>query len=255
MGSAIIKCAGEFLISRSTLSAPIIPINPIEPDAVSGLILWLKADAGVTYDGSGNVTFWQDQSGEGNDFASESGGEPIFVSSEINSKPVIDFAGSKYLSASVDYNFTGQTFICVFKYSQNATNYGRLISQWDGTTRDFLVQDSYLPFLKNQGSNEIATYAGGWFFGESVSDGLPYIAISRHDGSNFYLQLNNNAEQSDQSTLNTHISDFRISASNVGELADFFNSKIAEIVIYDNAISQSNKNGLLAYLNNKYAIY
>lgn len=242
-----------FFPQFSNLFVP--PYIPFSPKSITGLILWLKADAGVTYNGSNEVTIWQDQSDEGNDFTAESGYAPVFISSEINSKPAIDFADSKYMSASVDYNITGESFVIVFKYSDLANTYGRIFSQWDGTTYDFSVQDSYLPFLKNQGSDEIATYAGGWFFGESVSDGLPYIAISRHDGSNFYLQLNNNAEQSDQTTLNTHISDFRISASNVGGVTDFFNSKIAEIIVYNRSITSGEISNLKNYLNNKYGVY
>ena len=37
-----------------------------DPSQLSGLKLWLKADTGVTVDGSGNVSSWADQSGNNN---------------------------------------------------------------------------------------------------------------------------------------------------------------------------------------------
>lgn len=37
------------------------------PTDIDGAVLWLRADLGVTLDGSGNVSAWADQSGNGND--------------------------------------------------------------------------------------------------------------------------------------------------------------------------------------------
>jgi len=226
------------------------------PTDIAGLIVWVKADTGISQSG-GVVTSWADQSGQGNDFASSAGAEPTLISSEINSLPAVDFAGDKYMTASVNYTFTGQTFLIVFKYSSNASTYGRLFSQWDeNNTNDFELADSYLPFLRFQGQDEIATYANAWFFAESVSDGNAYLAISKHNGSTFTLQINNGSEVADSSTLNAAIATFAISASNAYFLGnDTFNSKVAEILVYSRALNSQELDNLKTYLNGRYAIY
>ena len=228
--------------------------NPSQLIPTSGLSLWLKADAGVTTSGS-NVTAWADQSGNGNTMTAEIGAEPLYAPNGLNGKPVIDFNNSKYLTANVDYTLTAQTSIAVFKYSSNSSTYGRIISQWDGSTWDFQLPNSYIPFLKNEGNEQIATYAGGFKIPKAVMDGSNYIAISKHNGSQFTLRLNGGNEQSGESTLNTHISKIRISASNVLGSSDFFNSKIAEVIIYNREITGLERQQIESYLNAKYAIY
>jgi len=72
------------VLSGCTVQAPI---------PTSGLQLWLKADAGVTLNGS-SVSKWTDQSSNGNDaFELDSPRQPLFVRDGLNGKPVIRFDG------------------------------------------------------------------------------------------------------------------------------------------------------------------
>lgn len=66
----------------------------MSPDALPGLALWLKADAGITLEGN-NVLNWDDQSGNNNDAAVFAGSlRPAFVNNVINGFPVVRFDGS-----------------------------------------------------------------------------------------------------------------------------------------------------------------
>jgi hypothetical protein len=91
------------------------------PTAVptSGLALWLRADAGVTTDGSGNVSAWADQSPNGNNAVqSSSGDRPTPVSSEINGEPVVRFNGSTdYLTVpdNSSLDISNVTIIAVYQ--------------------------------------------------------------------------------------------------------------------------------------------
>jgi photosystem II stability/assembly factor-like uncharacterized protein len=59
----------------------------------SGLQLWLKSDAGVTLDGS-TVSAWGDQSGNGNDaLQPNSGRQPMLINNGLNNEPVLHFDG------------------------------------------------------------------------------------------------------------------------------------------------------------------
>lgn len=63
------------------------------PKSVDDLLVWLKGDAGVLTSGS-NVTSWEDQSGNGNNFTATN--NPQFVTSvgSINSQNAIEFDGT-----------------------------------------------------------------------------------------------------------------------------------------------------------------
>lgn len=58
----------------------------------TGLAAWYNAENGVTTDGSGNVTAWQDLTGNGNDAVAGSNA-PELVAGSLEGKPVIHFEG------------------------------------------------------------------------------------------------------------------------------------------------------------------
>lgn len=63
------------------------------PIPAVGLQLWLKADAGVTLNGS-TVSKWVDQSGNGNHAIQlDAGRQPVLVSKALNGKPALRFDG------------------------------------------------------------------------------------------------------------------------------------------------------------------
>ena len=113
----------------------IIEVNAVE--AINGLEVWLRADAGVVTSGS-EVTSWQDQSGNGNDFVgtADAGTRPTFVSSStpLNSQPSINFAGNgdhfvdsdgeNYINGSTEF-----TMFMVYKSDQTNTDRGLFIAE------------------------------------------------------------------------------------------------------------------------------
>jgi hypothetical protein len=52
---------------------PVSSATPFSPSDLDSLVLWLKADAGVTKDGSNYVSSWADQSGNGNNATQATG--------------------------------------------------------------------------------------------------------------------------------------------------------------------------------------
>ena len=89
-------------------SAPVwIGVNPSGGGELTftGLALWLKADAGVTLNGS-TVSGWADQSGQGRNAAqSTSGSQPTLVPAVLSGKPVVQFDGvNDFLTFSFPVN-------------------------------------------------------------------------------------------------------------------------------------------------------
>ena len=77
----------------------------VAPPVTLGLKLWLRSDAGVTLDGSGHVTRWADQSGAGHDYARQASyidpfGQyhaftpPSLAAGGPNAAPVVSFDGA-----------------------------------------------------------------------------------------------------------------------------------------------------------------
>lgn len=72
------------------------------PDANTNLATWFRADKGVTRDADGNVTGWEDQSGNGHHLDTVRG-TPDFIEGIINGRPAIYFDGLESLADSGDY--------------------------------------------------------------------------------------------------------------------------------------------------------
>ena len=93
--------AGQAGYGLGSIAAPTANTGPggLESTAYSsGLLYWLKADEGVTADGSNKVSAWADQSSEGNDFAQATAGiQPELVAGAMggNGLPALRFDGDQ----------------------------------------------------------------------------------------------------------------------------------------------------------------
>ena len=68
---------------------------PFTPKSIDGLVLWLDANAGITKDVNGQVSQWDDQSGEDNHAAqSTPASQPIHEANIVNGRPVVRFDGA-----------------------------------------------------------------------------------------------------------------------------------------------------------------
>ena len=87
-----------------------------QPIPTTGLQLWLKADAGVTLNGS-KASRWADQSGNGNDaIQPDLPRQPLLVKDALNGKPTIRFDGlDDRLGLTGSKRMTQISFFMVFK--------------------------------------------------------------------------------------------------------------------------------------------
>jgi hypothetical protein len=252
-------------ITATAIRASAIPL--------SGLSLWLKADAGVTLSGS-NVTAWADQSGNGrNASPADITSYPTFNSSDLNSKPTISLSsivGETNKSLIISGNPMGAlgTTAFVVNYVEPA------VFPTDGEGGD-----ANGALLGNFGS---ATDGSHWPYGllgtASVYDsfatdtrkndlGLPtgitsWNIYSVHSQDNDWKIFCNGTEfYSDESNVYSNAiansSNLRIGMQNNNPYAGYqiFKGKVAEVVIYNRVLTISERQQVEAYLNTKYAIY
>jgi len=226
-----------------------------------------NSGAGKTYPFEGTsittnfVTSWTDQSGTSKNMFASAGNEPTFIASELNGKPVIDFATNKYLTASFNQiNITEQTTFTIFKFSSNLTSYARVFSQSDGINPGYQTSGNILPLMRKDGTNDMWCYSeqDNWLVSSPTSLDSWYISTTR-TGANGAFSLNSNSIQTFNSSINANISKMRVGAEiealNELNALDYFNSKVAEVIVYTRSLTDTEIKQVQGYLNAKYAIY
>lgn len=91
LNTSLLQSNGVYTVTvngvRDAMSAQSVPANS-QVSVGSELVLWLKADAGVTADASGFVSAWADQSGNGNHATQPADGfKPLLVSNVLTENP------------------------------------------------------------------------------------------------------------------------------------------------------------------------
>ena len=226
------------------------------PANISGLSLWLKADAGVTTSGS-NVTAWADQSGNGQNATAAGSYRPTFVSTDaqFNNKPSIlfDGVGNSFVIPSINFNInTNNSIFVAFRVS-------------DGETGTFLTQGgagNYFIGITDNALNISNSNTAGIIAAGLASDNTKNIVSATNNNYSFTL-YQNGSQVGDTTVYNEFINDGTemliggdTSTVNSGQADSYWlNGKIAEIIVYNRAVTTPERQQVEAYLNTKYAIY
>lgn len=235
-------------------------IIPAPPSA--GLQVWLKADAGVTTSGS-NVTAWADQSGVGNNFTTGAG-TPVLLSagSGINGLPAVRFN-----------NGGGNDHTCYLTAIFNP-------SAWAGITVLYVVRMASSGSIPSYNTT-IGWHSGGvwWSFNSGsalAGDGqgvgwagaLGSVLLGAYSPTPVNSQVIYEAYQYQKTTWtmsgafagtksDTSFPTSAVTAivgSNSGVPGDQSTSDIAEILVYDHALSAADLATAHGYLQGRYGV-
>lgn len=244
-----------------------------QPSDVSGLFLWYRAHSIGIPTGSA-VTYWQDDSGSGNDLTPFTSSNPIFptyITNVLNGYPVVRFNGTtNYLykanNASLNLSPSSLTLFTVYKTNNDSTE--QIVCANDnvggvGSKNSFII-----------GINNI--YPSGWYFarGKDAGLGLNFLyASSIHEGfrfspgSQFVLRSDGWNPASHNFSFGlygaevaTGIQSMSVSTSNTfkvgyGDFSSlYFNGDIAEIVGYNRMVTSGEYFSIAQYLLFKYAL-
>jgi hypothetical protein len=222
------------------------------PADLSGLSLWLKADAGVTLSGS-NVTAWADQSGNGKNATAIV--SPIYATNSINGKPALVFANNAYLTTANIFNGANPRSMFAVYYIDSENYSNTVIAQ---SNEDNTDTGTYF-MLQSRIDLDSSPYLAG--YGDDLS-GPAYVTpqlllgMADYDGTTARLFKNGTQSNSESKSYNTHNGSFYIGAFNeFGTIQEKFGGKIAEIVVYSRVLTTQERQQVEAYLNTKYAIY
>ncbi|WP_139958815.1 T9SS type A sorting domain-containing protein [Flavicella sediminum] len=235
------------------------------PPSVTGNILWLRADIGVT--GSGTVTNWADQSGSGFD-ATNTGNGPEKLgdgtaTDGLNFNPTIEFIESSSEDLEIGGNgiLGNSTYSHLWVYgvssSTSASNASYLFSnsvsggsvslQAPNTSSQLSYQTPSGGTLSNtwgSSTNTFNIWNGGSSTGTSTPSGTRN-AIYR-DGEELNSSNTNNGSFSGNNSATFIGSD--------PNGANFFNGQIAEVMVFNTVPTSNEQQEIHSYLAIKYGI-
>jgi hypothetical protein len=232
------------------------------PQLGSNLLLWLRADNGVTAS-SGLVSSWTDQSGNSlTATQSVTADKPTLTASTINHSvlPTVSFNGtSTYLSSPTGFAGlnTGYSAFIVCKPA-NGTSTGDLCSMGNASNSDAII-----PQIINTNA-KLFVYNGAT--ASSVVTTTTPISSSNYQlleetvqpgATNSLGTIFVNGAQAIQSTTLNNPNNISRTSNLIGAgsgPASWFNGGIAEILIYNTALSASQRAALESYVLSKYGV-
>ncbi|MBO9606785.1 MAG: discoidin domain-containing protein [Paenibacillaceae bacterium] len=223
-------------------TAPVAPASPpggFIPTANLGL--WLKADAGVTKNGSDRVSRWADYSGSGADAeVLDSSAMPLWVANALNGKPALRFDGTQSLIAHdfVDIDMRDFTMTFVLKPAV-LVDYNQAIGSAGGWGEAaFRASANGTLYAGPDGDSRIVTTSG------QIQSGVTQIFTYKYSGGSAWL-YRNGALIGSASGLETGYPTPGFAMNPNGD--------VPEVVVYKSALSDTDRGTVETYLRDKYA--
>ena len=239
--------------------------SPFVPSQIGGLTIWLKADAGITKDGSDRVSNWNDQSGNNNHFTQATGtAKPLYTASAKNGLPAIVFDGTSDYMASAAFTLGAfSLFSVVSRKWQTATYAGLFRHNLTATTGQGFFTTSSVVYGWN--SAEFVVSGNGFQDTQSPRAIGPYGSLTNDTyhlistgcgASNTFLRLNKTSVA--RTTTNASITAVSATAAIGTDAAllnaDWWDGGIAELLIYNSVLSAGDIAKVETYLSSKWAI-
>lgn len=239
------------------------PAFSFTPDELTGLELWLKADAGLTESG-GNVTAWLDQSGNSRNPTVQ--GTPAYTASGLNGKPIVQFDGTSdwlQMGTGLTLALAGKS-ACEMIMVLRRDNSGRLDPLIDlsiNGSASLIYHDIPLNDLLRVGgrSDLIDTFFEEAAASSFVEDSFEMVSMIVNIGADRLKYYLNNT-QSFSVTKAFNSTTFATSTGTQNALLAYFDGTakaavtVAEIIIYSQDLSDADKDKVAWYLNDKYNI-
>jgi hypothetical protein len=230
-----------------------------------GLVLWLRADAGVTTNENGLVMQWDDQSGSLNHaFQSVDLQMPLLVPNAITNKPALRFDGSATAGEHDFLNiphaeslaFTGDlTTLFVIKVDDFA-NYNAIWSKTSGNlpAPTDLYTDVNTGLMRVYRGNGTAQNLSTVPSAQAIRAGAYLVLAVDINGTTATHYLNGQPNGAGTVNLNTADTgqDMKIGSRN--DLFTKMRGDIAEILIYNRSLPETERNAAFTYLQNKYGL-
>ena len=220
------------------------------PKTLTGLLLWLKADAGVTQTG-GFASVWADQSTHGNNATQATGGIQPAVSSFASGAIALSFPNSAkmVLTSAVFDGLSAATFFIVHNTTQDPENNGGV---WGGNIAFGIeVYDNAPGDGRALRVNGTRIDANAFTYGADTITECVYDGTTGGGTATSYV---NGSSHGVTTGLGATLSSG--SSHTIGAYAGVFYAPttIGEIVAYSRALSTTERKSVESYLSNRYNI-
>lgn len=211
----------------------------VNPATITGLSAWYKADSLGLGDGTA-VSSWTDASGNGRHAVQATGGfQPIYKTGILNGLSVVRFDGVDDTLVAVCALQSARTIFCVAKLT------GAAGSTW----RVWALGGANTATLRN--------FFGAWQYDNNQAGSG--VSLGGNTANFSYLTIRYNSTASTDGYLaNAAPTNFdptdTYSATTAFNISSTWAGDIAEILVYDVALSASDVSSLQSYLANKYAL-
>lgn len=246
--------------ARPTRFAAKFAATQFTPKSLANLSLWLDASDASTITIATGISQWRDKSGNGNNASQGvAGNQPTYVNT-VNSKSVITFginAAQKYLTTG-SITTSANTVVSVFKHrTANYTDWEGVISaRGVGLSSKASVSAFPSGLTGNALVTTTVTNVGQTTVSCSV-DGVPGLA-SDFDNFNFGLATTppNSAHIVLLTDDNVSGAEFFCIGADTFDVPGtrHFDGDIAELIVYDRALSSGEQSKLIKYLKTKWGI-
>jgi hypothetical protein len=213
---------------------------------VAGLHLWLRSDAGVTLNGS-QISRWVDQSGNGRNAAmSTVPRQPTYVAGALNGKPMMRFFGQQSMGLELTASPTTFTVFVMGKNSRTDNSFSMILGpagnlpnnqlRWeDGSQALFVGLDINMPIIRSP-----------------IGDTRTYHALSaRYDGATMTVYRDGNVTSSHGFSTT---GPWTIASVGSYYSGTFMVGDLGEVIIYDRALTESERLSVNGYLRSKYGL-
>lgn len=231
-----------------------------DPTDIAGCQLWLDAEQGVYSDAgttlatnNDTVQQWNDQSGNGNHVSQATGGNrPTFKTAGINSKDSVEFADPSFMDSATPVVAAPNTVFAVHVMTLSDAFGGVIWDSKANVRHNFYWDDVLNPDFFRSASVNIETTTVG--FGSQFDE---YITAVTYNGASSSIFMNG-ADVGDGSVdLGSNALDgitLGTLRAGLGGGNYYLNGQIAEVIVYDSALSTGDRATVETYLSNKWGI-
>lgn len=235
--------AGQMLLGVDATAAA----GGFDPSSISGLQLWLKADVG-TFQDTGLTTpatadadpigGWQDQSGLGNHVLQSTGANrPTLKLAIQNGRSIVRFDGvNDVLTVGLARNQPTTAFIVVKKTA---------------TGNRYVFDGSNTNALFSPDETHWQAYSGVALAATAVPSNWN-IVVGVFNGGSSKISINGTVGTGNAGANNATATS--IGAFNAGAAA-WFAGDVAEVLVYNSALSDANRQSVETYLNGRWGVF
>ncbi|NQT52552.1 PEP-CTERM sorting domain-containing protein [bacterium] len=214
-------------------------LNPVQG---ADLKLWLDASRITGLANGDPVATWADASGNSNDATAAGSKQPAYIAtSSLGGRPVVRFDGTDDgMATALDISSPDYTVFALFNYNDSTSAMRRAVQG----SNNWLIG----PY-----NNELRHYAAGWVStGTAVTPTEFYLAEATNDGAASLFRVDG-VNRTTSSSPTGVPGTIHLGGSGAFP-AELLNGDMAEVLVYDRALTNRESNRVGMYFQDKYGL-